>query len=204
MDTATFGMYPEGEPIEWIVLEKDDNKALLLSKYILDCKCYNEIQTDVTWETCTLRSWLNDTFYNAAFSDWCKSKILTTNVLNSNNNKYGTSGGNNTNDKIFCLSIDEVNRYFNQSNMEDENKRVATRGTNFAKAVNNNGYNLYVQDESGWYYGNSFFWLRSPGRSQSHAALVLSHGLLGIGGDAVCSGTLLGGYGVRPAMWVNY
>ena len=105
-DTVIFGSYPQSdasgnakEPIEWIVLERDDNKALLLSKYILDCKCYENSVYTKTWETCTLRAWLNNQFYGNAFSSDEKNKIVTTNVISGD--KYGTNGGDNTNDKIF-------------------------------------------------------------------------------------------------------
>ena len=206
-DTVKFGSYPQNdvtgdikEPIEWIVLERDGNKALLLSKYILDCKCYNEIRTDATWETCTLRIWLNTVFALLAFDSSEQNKILTTNVVNANNSKYGTNGGNNTNDKVFCLSIDEVEKYFNQADMHCGNKRAVTRGTEYAKVVKNGDNNLYVNDYDDWAFGNSWWWLRSPGDSQKYAAYVGSLGCLSDIGLVV-------GYhasGVRPALWVSY
>lgn len=119
MDTITFGSYPQTDesgntkqPIEWIVLERYDNRALLLSKYILDCKKYNSENTAITWEKCSLRNWLNNDFYLEAFDSNEQNRILTTNVINSNNSSFGTYGGNNTNDKIFCLSIEEIRKYF--------------------------------------------------------------------------------------------
>ena len=73
MDTITFGSYPQSDvsgnikdPIEWIVLDKQGDKALLLSKYILDYKWYNDEFKNITWESCTLRDRLNVTFYNTA------------------------------------------------------------------------------------------------------------------------------------------
>ena len=115
MDTVIFGSYPQSdvsgntkEPIEWIVLDRQGNKTLLLSKYILDCKCYNDVEKDITWENCTLRYWLNNTFYNTVFSSSEKSYIDNTFVINNDNASYNTSGGNNTYDNVFLLSIDEV------------------------------------------------------------------------------------------------
>lgn len=212
MDTVSFGSYPqsdasgiEKEPIEWIVLDRQGNKALLLSKYILDCKCYNNEYTDVTWETCSLRNWLNNDFYYRAFSSDEQKKIISTNVINNNNIDYGTTGGNNTNDKVFCLSIEETRKYFGEGVKENYGyqlgKNVAARGTNYAKAVDNNGYNLNVVYESfRWYNGNSYFWLRSPGDDQKHAARVSYVGYLRTYGDAV----FYRDYGVRPALWVEY
>lgn len=204
MDTVTFGSYYQSnsstkEPIEWIVLDRQGNKALLLSKYILDCKCYNEEWVDVTWETCTLRNWLNYTFYNTAFSSSEKSYIDNTYVITNDIHSGGSyaSGGNNTYDNIFLLSVDEVYKYFYQSSTHPYgNKLLATRGTNYAK----NGGKLYViyrYDE--WYDENSDFWLRSPGLYQTSAKSVYEHGSLNDyeGYVVDCHD------GVRPALWVS-
>ena len=102
----------EKEEIEWQILEKQDNKILLISKYALDCQQYNTEQTDVTWETCTLRSWLNSTFINNAFTEAEQSMIADTKVTADKNLNCSTNPGNDTTDKIFLLSINEVNKYF--------------------------------------------------------------------------------------------
>ena len=108
MDTITFGAYPLSdksgnlkEPIEWIVLKKETNKALLLSKYILDSKTYHDKQENTTWENCELRKWLNNDFYNEAFN-------------NNEKNKISDDGG----DRIFCINIEEAQKCFNS----DENR----------------------------------------------------------------------------------
>ena len=74
-ETITFGRYeqdsdPENgpEPIEWLVLASQGDRVLAVSLYALDCRQYHESFTEVTWETCTLRGWLNDEFLNTAFS----------------------------------------------------------------------------------------------------------------------------------------
>ena len=168
MDTVTFGSYPQSdasgnykEPIEWIVLEKQGDKAFLLSKYILDCKRYNETNHNITWENCTLRYWLNNAFLNIAFNSNEQSQIVITNVINSNNSHYGTSGGNNTNDKLFCLSFDEVKKYYNLPHYNTNDSRLATRGTNLVKSKLNG--NIVVVDDNDydisndWYSGNCNF-----------------------------------------------
>ena len=207
LDTVRFGSYSQtnanegtGDPIEWIVLERQDRKALLLSKYILDCKSYNDIEDKTTWESSSLRVWLNTIFYTRAFSDTEKDVVLTVKNTNSESSEYGASGGNDTVDKVFCLSVDEVNKYFNQKDMQNENKKLATRGTEYAKSVNNEGYNLRVFDSSRWYGGNSSFWLRSPGFFQSGAAAVYEDGYLDTLGLIVTYNY----FGVRPAILVSY
>ena len=201
MDTVLFGSYPQTDasgntkdPIEWIVLDRQGDKTLLLSKYILDNKCYNNEKKDATWEICSLRVWLNNEFYCKAFNGSEQSKILTTNVINIDNSIYGTNGGKNTNDKIFCMSIDEVKKYFYQINMESDNKRLAARATDYAKNVNNDGYYLNV-----YWNGNTCFWLRSPGLRQGAAAEVNNVGHLLENGGSFTAHTL----GVRPALWVD-
>ena len=150
VDSVTFGLDKNSEPLEWIVLEKSNNKALLLSKYLLTSHSYNDEYVDITWENCTMRKWLNSEYINTIFSKKEQGSILTTDVIN-NDNVFGTKGGNNTKDKLFLLSIDEVNKYFN-----NDNQRVAT------------------------YKGGSsdFWWLRSPGPWQYNAANVYDHGNL--------------------------
>ncbi|MBR1454471.1 MAG: hypothetical protein IJ593_07475, partial [Lachnospiraceae bacterium] len=121
MDYVTFGLDEKSEPIEWIVLEKSNNKALLLSKYVFTNHTYNDDYVDITWENSTIRKWLNSEYINTIFSKKEQGSILTTDVINNDNAKYGTKGGNNTKDKLFLLSIDEVNKYFSS-----DNQRVAT------------------------------------------------------------------------------
>ena len=87
MDTVLFGSYPQSdasgftkEPIEWIVLDRQEDRALLLSKNILDCKNYNDTLVDTTWENCSLRNWLNTSFLLNAFdSNEQKKNIKFTN-----------------------------------------------------------------------------------------------------------------------------
>ena len=98
-------------PIEWIVLQQEGEKALLISNRILDFKPFNNRRVDVTWETCTLRSWLNDEFLNNAFNRDEREKIMNTNVV-AERWDYGCDPGNNTIDKIFLLSYSEVKIYF--------------------------------------------------------------------------------------------
>ena len=80
---VTLGQYEQDnnlsngpEEIEWLVLAIVDQKALLVSKYGLDTKPFNEIRKEITWENSTIRNWLNNEFYNNAFSSSEKNKII--------------------------------------------------------------------------------------------------------------------------------
>ena len=91
------------QPIKWRVLSVNGNDAFLLADQNLDVKPYNEEDTDVTWATCTLRMWLNDTFLNTAFTSAEQVAIKNTTVVNDDNQYWETEGGENTTDKyIFC------------------------------------------------------------------------------------------------------
>ena len=209
VDTVTFGAFYQNNasnksPIEWIMLDRQGDKALLLSKYILYNKSYNDSLQVIMWKDCTLRKWLNDTFYNAAFNVNEQSCIETTNVINVDNEKYETSGGDNTSDKIFCLSIDEARKYFGDGTKDETGykigKIIATKGTKYAKAIVNNGRYLEVKNSEDWSNGNSFFWLRSPGSLQDYASYGTTIGHIMSVGVQVNHPRV----GVRPALWINY
>ena len=201
---VTFGTYPQTKagndatPIEWLVLARDGNKALLISRYALDAQPYNKDYTSVTWETCTLRKWLNGTFYNKAFSSAEQAAILTTNVDNSKNQCYSgwsTSGGNNTQDKVFLLSYAEANKYFGVTydNSSNTKSRVAPTAYAIAQGAWTSSSNKTADStDAGWW------WLRSPGYYQDCAALVYSDGsLFSFFSVNDASGS------VRPALWVD-
>ena len=200
---VTFGTYPqtaEGTdktPIEWIVLDVQDGKSLLLSKYGLDVKPYNTKNSNVTWEQCTLRNWLNHDFLNTAFNADEQSLIMMTDVDNSASQGYSgwdTNGGNNTQDKLFLLSYTEANRYFgvthdNKNNTESRTARTAYSVTQGAYARSD--YLTTDGSVAGWW------WLRSPGSYQNSAAYVSSDGSLYL--DYVYYARTC----VRPAFWLN-
>ena len=186
-DHFTFGNYPQGEdgeeqPIEWRVLAVESGKALVISEKLLNCVQYNETYTDVTWETCTLRKWMNNDFINKAFSSSQQAKIITVTNQNPNNPEYGTKGGNATQDKIFALSIDEAEKYFS-SNFD---RRAYT--TDYA---HKKGYDYSDRSE--------YWWLRSPGYGGNNAADVRRYGSIFRLGDDVYSVEVA----VRPAFWLN-
>ena len=187
-DYITFGVYEQDnntsngvEEIEWLVLDIQDGKALVISRYALDCKRYNTEYEDVTWETCTLRRWLNNDFINTAFSTDEKAMIPTVTVTADENPEYDTDPGNDTQDKIFLLSIEEVNEYF------DSDSARKCKGTYFAFANGALGG------------GSCWWWLRSPGYSQDIAASVINDGVVYVSGDCVDIGNIA----VRPVMWIT-
>ena len=190
-DIIKFGKYPHDNysletllngvsapPIEWLVLDVKGNEALLISRYGLDCKRYHHERDDITWEDCDLRKWLNSDFLKSAFSNEESERILVSELKNEDNPEYGTRGGNDTWDRIFCLSINEAEHYFS-SDTDRQCKPTA-----------------YAQKQGVGYCDGCYWWLRSPGISQLDAAYVDAGGALRLRGSIVNFDCLA----VRPAL----
>ena len=211
-DYVLFGAYEQDnntsngkEDIEWLVLDKKDGKVLVISKYALEMQAYHDDDyaktPNITWETCSLREWLNDSFLNAAFSDAEKAMIPTVTVSADKNPDYSTKPGNATQDKVFLLSATEVNKYFS-SDSARQCKATAyaeTQGT-YLEMVN-------MYDEYGKSFnGKCWWWLRSPGDNEYGAECVNDDG--GVSGHPADGfGNIVGNYyiyiGVRPALWID-
>ena len=170
---VTFGRYPQNngdtpEPIEWLVLDKDEISALLLAKYGLDCQPYHHKLAEVSWEDCDLRKWLNSDFLHKAFTDeeisriedckmwtgdWCSTGIC---FNDWEENKRFTS------DKVFCLSVREADRNFNRKYFLFDQDRLC-RPTAYAVSRG-----AYRHD----YNGCCRYWLRNPVDGIRNAARV--------------------------------
>ena len=175
-----FGSYPQNEngcrvPIEWLVLEVKGNEALLISRYVLDCKKYHHELTDINWENCDLRKWLNNDFIKSAFSEEEAKKIKVSELKNEDNpEEYRTRGGNNTKDRVFCLSIDEAEQYFSSDNDRQ------CQPTAYARKQGVGADNFFIFNDC------CFWWLRSPGYDQFNAAYVYyTSGSLDLSGNLV-------------------
>ena len=200
---VTFGHYPQtsggndSTEIEWLVLARYGNKALLVSRYGLDAKPYNTEDTNITWEECTLRTWLNDTFLNKAFTTEEQAGILLTNVDNSSGQGYSrwnTNRGNNTQDKVFLLSYAEANKYLGVT--LDDSSNTKSRVAPTAYAIKQ-GARTSSDNKTGDGTAAGWWWLRSPGSGQNGAAAVRTDGSLSYG--FVISGNAV----VRPALWID-
>jgi len=185
---------------KWRVLNVQGRKALMITEDIVEQSDYNETYTSVTWETCTLRRYLNKKFLQK-FTVEERGKIVETWIGNPDNLWSGTKGGNNTSDKIFLLSLEDVDRYFGNSGDYQQKRRKTFRNSRF------------VADSKGWFFPNIYdgdrqakfgnitcwWWLRTPGSDSSYAALVGDAGIVYVSGSAVVSAS----GGVRPAIWLN-
>ncbi len=166
------------EAIEWLVLAREGDRVLLLSRYGLDNQKFNSSGEGVTWEDCSLREWLNGTFINEAFSSEAQNSILSSTVSEDDNS------GNSTTDKVFLLSIKEAEEY-----LESDTDRQCQGTTYWKNQAGNSAY--------GDARRNCWWWLRSPGKSSSYASYVYNDGHI------LKNGLESSSRAVRPAMWIN-
>lgn len=212
-DCVYFGNYYQSDatgntkdPIKWRVLSVDGDDAFLMADQNLDAKPYNTSYVDVTWETCTLRSWLNgygasanveetdyssDNFLDTAFTAEERAAIRQTTVVNEDNSHYGTEGGNDTTDRVYLLSIAEAcNASYGFNSTFDTNSKTRV-STNTA----------YTAGKSGMYSvgAAAYWWLRSPGGGSDGASEVWydGYGIYGYGNVNLLN------VAVRPALHLN-
>ena len=174
----TFGRYPQFSDgrisdIEWLVLRHEGNRTLLISKDALDYLKFSETGAEVTWETSSLRKWLNETFINSAFSEEEKRMIMNVSVAADKTHSLGAKAGNDTVDKIYLLDSVEANLYLNSINA----RTCLPTEYCHARGAANPGR----------------WWLRSPG------AYVSGDGYVNFGGRSVFSSY----NAVRPTLWIN-
>lgn len=228
-DYVVFGRYEQDndlgngpEPIEWEILAEEDGRLLLISRYILDCQKFHNDQTEITWETSDLRSWLNESFLKAAFSSEEQQMINLSTLANPT--VPGQTDPNVTQDKVFCLSIDEVMQYYEfDYGFEDDDDlydagyshQLITAPTAYAIAQRvryetispdcelydfwNLRYDEYGIDVIGMV--GAWWWLRTvPVEYEVNTVCdVMIPGHAGWGqGNNQC-----GPHGVRPAIWVD-
>ena len=199
---VTFGRYPYesvekksepkavNPPISWRVLDIKDDGALLITKNLIDCKPYHERDEDVTWQNCSLRSWMNNEFFNSAFNEDEKSRIIEVLNVNQNISKNTIKGGGNTLDRVFALSVDEADKYF-----KDTIDRRASV-TPYAKSKGSRRSSDYQSMEGN---GMGWWWLRSPGLEGDLASDVVADGNIVQDGGYVNGNSV----SVRPAIWVR-
>lgn len=112
--TIKFGQFEQdnkkangAEAIEWIIVDKTKDSYILVSKYCLDARPYNDTFDIVSWKNSTLCKWLNGDFYKSAFSDEEK-KIIEDRAENT----------------VTLLTVTEAAKYF-KNNSDRQAKATA-------------------------------------------------------------------------------
>jgi hypothetical protein len=187
------------EPITWRVLDVQSSSAFLMADLVLDSQDYHYSISNRTiggstvyannYKESHIRSWLNDNFYNTAFNNEEKARILTTTVDNSaastgySSNTYACA---NTSDKVFLLSYSEATN------------ASYGLGTATARQLKPSAYaqsqGVYTHTSN----GNSFWWLRSPSISYASSARVVSYD-----GNVYYYSVDRTYNGVVPALWIS-
>lgn len=180
--TICFGKYEQDnnssngkEDIEWTVLAKEKGKILVISKYVLACRTYSGY-SPVTWENCSLRKWLNDSFLNVAFLENEREKIEKE-YFSPNAHQSGT------NDKVCLLNAAEAEQYFSSN---ADRKCIPTKYA-LAQGVSKSA-------------NSCRYWLRSSGIDQYYAAVVDYSGSVSDDFGVRFNNENIG---VRPVMWIR-
>lgn len=164
------------EPIEWLVVDDDEDCIVLISRYVLDSQPYNTTRTKVTWETCTLRTWLNDEFLNSAFTAEEQAMIPVIPIA--------VAEGVSTHDKVFIPSHSEAQWNFG-TNEQRGGAPTAYAVQSGARITDRTDFCLY--------------WLRTTGAATAKRSFV------NFSGEAVKNAGYVDetDTGVRPMIWVD-
>ena len=172
------------EPIEWQVLDVQDGKALLLACHALDGGQMYSRNVRVAWKDSLMRAWMNADFMQAAFSAGEQEAIVSTTLDNSpsqGNYEFPNFEQEDTVDKVFCLSYQEVLRY-----MPTVESRLCT-ATPYAVS-----HEAFVHATK----GTTWWWLRSPGEVEDRTAGIHASGGCGASSNSARCG-------IRPALWID-
>lgn len=202
-DTYLFGNYEQDndtdngkEVVEWLVLDKTEDSLLLISKYALDCQPYHNEHISVNWENCSLRTWLNSDFYDAAFTDREKERIMTTDVQPDTHDcdYLKEDQGGITSDKVFLLSVAEAENYF--PSMDYYRQCSPT-----AYAVAQGAFLSSMED----YADKGWWWLRTALDLNECSAMVYVTGTVNCGCGTGTGGSMVDSKGgtVRPVIWLS-
>ena len=179
------------EPVKWRILSLKNDEALLLSDRVLDCFPFNQTDEKVTWQTSSVRSWLNGYdngqnlsgedysgkgFVDKAFTPDERKAMIQTNCVTPDNQDYGTGCGPDTLDYVFLLSNEEVyadavaadHGFYAGRGFDDPAKRFTS--TTYAKC---RGAWWSPVDS---YRGNSFWFMRTGGYTPYNITYICDFG----------------------------
>ena len=185
-DTIIFGEYEQDgdrdngrEYIEWEVLDIEDNKLLIISKYCLDVQKYNDTSETTDWKSSSIRSWLNGRFAANAFDSEDPAKVVITNLISVSNEEVEED--QITNDRIFLLGSEDVEKYYPQ-----ESDRMCQAAASLQDS------NLFIDGN-----GNCSWWLRDGIAESDYSALIVDSSGMVMNSMYEISNA------VRPVMWIT-
>lgn len=184
-DEIYFGRFPNDEdyvmkPLLWRVIAVEGGKALLITVDNIINQS-NELTQSGIWKDCWVRKLLNEGFYDSAFTEIEKAQIVYSIIDNPDNKSQRVDGGPNTKDRVFLLSIDEVEKYMPT---EEDRKSTATE---------------YACKQHPPKRDTGFWQLRTPGKGGWGSVAVSD-----IFGDyCAMTGNHVGYSYLRPAIWIK-
>ena len=170
-ESVFFGRYEQDgnlengvEDIEWNIVKREDGKVLLLSKYIIESEIISDNQHVPIYDETVIRNKLVGEYYDKFFNDEEKEIIVQRdlNNLDCPLKKYGKNRTYNSDDKMFLLSLEEIRKYFGDTNKDLE--KLKTKATYYVTDVKDVRRKINDIDVA-----NSF-WLRSPGINDGFAS----------------------------------
>ena len=202
-DIIVFGEYEQDndlsngpEPLEWIVLSKNDSELLVLSKYAIDCRAFYEDENDYTWEKSSIRQWLNNDFISSAFKNGEIDYINET-LVSGKYTKLRDADENDTMDRIFLLSTEDMNNteygFSENWHKKDINRRCSPTAYAVAHGAQEKDDKYKTENEE----NTCDWWLRTVGYYKSNHASVNHYGEVLV--DAIAYET----NAIRPAMTIK-
>ena len=199
-DIVNFGSFEQdgdekngAEALPWMVLEVQDERALLLARDVILPVSFHETYAETDWEHCSLREWLNESFQETAFTDRERERILRTELDTPQNPGTDSSGSGPAGDLVFLLSMEEASAYMRT---EEERFTVGCAvATDWARKMH-----LEVEDDSEDGAAYACWWLRTSGSDRYAAVFVDRDGSIYKAGAQVSHETYCG---LRPALWVS-
>ena len=195
-DYIIFGKYEQDsdltngpEWIEWLVLAKEEDRILVISRYALVSRAYDAALSGCTWSNSPMRDFLNGSFLNIVFSEEEQGRIPVVTVTADPNPSFDTDPGSDTQDRVFLLNVVETDRYFSS----DEARKCLSTATAVAQGL----YLSEIHTLNG--IPTCFWWLRQPGRYMKSTACIDADGSIhpsGYFSDEDC-------VGIRPAIWID-
>lgn len=188
---VTFGKYEQdnnisngSEKLEWLVLNVEESKALLITKYAIDCVPYNSTQSDTSWENSDIRKWLNGDFMNTALTKNERTYVVDSEIESGK-------------DKVFLLDTWEFDTYISAgASICEATPYTISRGAyipSLDQADLMAGLGLSVSTD---HY--CCWWLRTPG-DYGKVRFINNNGMKNTQGAKVDSND----GAVRPAIWVD-
>ncbi len=189
----------------WRILAVENGRMLIMTEQMTDQRDFHHKKEEVTWEQSEIRGFLNNEFLGR-FTDSDINRIVEVQNRNAGNPWYGSLGGNDTVDRVFLLSLEEVVRlYFGDSGRLLDQPKPNQRYW-FDRKDENNPLRRALFLNSSWWW-----WTRTPGKNNKVFTYIHGDGNIGIQGNGISKTTFNTLHpqtqsnkgGVRPALWLK-